>query len=164
MPNPACFVQNAGAHSPAEEYTAAVYAAYNMLLMFNCGWSMQGLAECVQVGDMSPPLPDASMIGCRVVCSNHVGSENHGIAMHKAASDKVPLALLVPAAALALAASHPHGTVPQRCWKGGLCIFKVVTTLDPCWEVSKLTAATTNLADAHKVKKLGGRGMSVKHM
>jgi hypothetical protein len=66
------------------------------------------------------------MIGCRVVYTNHVGSEKHDIAMHKAASDKVLLALLVPAAALALAASHAHGTVcHSSAGEGRLCSFKV---------------------------------------
>jgi hypothetical protein len=85
-------------------------------------------------GNMSPPLPDAKHDWVHGGQQEpDTGYENHSIAMHKAASDKVPLALLVPAAALVVAASHAHGTVcHSSAGKEGLCSFKVVTTLDPC--------------------------------
>jgi hypothetical protein len=84
--------------------------------------------------------------------------------MHKAASDRVLLALRVPEAALALAAMPCCSTVcHSSAGEGWLCSFKVVTALDPTWEVSQLTAATIDPATAHKVKQLGGRCMSVKH-
>jgi hypothetical protein len=47
---------------------------------------------------MSPPLPDAQHDWVHGGQQEpDTGYENHSIAMHKAASDKVPLALLVPA-------------------------------------------------------------------